>query len=139
MNLFTYGSLMLPDVFHAVTGARKPSREARLFDHARFRLAGETYPAIIPLKGNCTDGKVYIGLNQDDIARLDAFEGEMYERVGKVIHRTDCPPECAQVYILKDAYRHYLTDQPWDFDVFRTRDQKAFMSSFQGFVRSNGM
>ena len=51
MNVFAYGSLMIPSVMHAVTGRWFTHTEAVLEGYARYGIDGESYPGIVPQEG----------------------------------------------------------------------------------------
>ncbi len=59
MNIFAYGTLMIPSVMYAVTGRHFRSQKAILKDYARFTVKGESYPGIIPVMNAITEGKIY--------------------------------------------------------------------------------
>lgn len=50
---------------------------AVLEDHARHRVQGVDYPAVIPEIGQRVQGTVVRGLTELDLMRLDAFEGDV--------------------------------------------------------------
>ena len=72
MNLFTYGSLMVPSVMEAVTGRTFSARRAALADYVRFRVSGASYPGIVPRWGVVIDGVVYLDVDAAAVACLDA-------------------------------------------------------------------
>lgn len=137
MDIFTYGSLMVPAIMAAVTGRRMPSKPATLHGYARFCITGEVYPGIIEMNGALTDGILYFGVEKDTLEILDAFEGDYYQRTPVAV-TTDVGSgresvTGAQTYVIRPEYRHLLSDRPWDFDTFRDRFQDAFMRQYAGF------
>ena len=46
-RLFAYGTLMLPDIWTAVTGRPAEPQPARLIGYACFRVAGADFPGIL--------------------------------------------------------------------------------------------
>lgn len=60
MNIFSYGTLMIPSVMHAVTGRHFRSQKAILRDYARFTVKGELYPGIISITDAITEGIVLL-------------------------------------------------------------------------------
>jgi len=74
--------------------------------------------------------QVYTGLDNDSITRLDAFEGDRYERVEVTVFLRSNQAVPAQTYIIRDGCRHLLTDQPWCLQNFRKNDQDVFIRSF---------
>jgi gamma-glutamylcyclotransferase (GGCT)/AIG2-like uncharacterized protein YtfP len=78
-NLFTYGSLMFPEVIYKLTTRQDYSKaNAVLHNFARRRVKARVYPGITPLQGACVNGVVYYGLIQEDIQILTAFENVEY-------------------------------------------------------------
>ena len=80
-TIFTYGSLMCEDIMAAVTGQNLVFDEAHLLDYERYAVRDEEYPAIIPKTASTVQGRVYYGVNEEGVARLDSFEGDYYQRV----------------------------------------------------------
>lgn len=90
MNVFTYGSLMYPTVWDRVAHGRYPSTMARVRGYRRHGVRDETYPAAVPstqaidVQGASREalivGRVYFDVAAADVARLDAFETNDYER-----------------------------------------------------------
>jgi len=79
-HVFTYGSLMFPEVWQRVVRGNYRSVAARLDGHARFEIAGETYPGMIVRPGAAVDGMLYFDVSPADMTALDAFEGIEYRR-----------------------------------------------------------
>jgi gamma-glutamylcyclotransferase (GGCT)/AIG2-like uncharacterized protein YtfP len=137
MNIFTYGSLMFPSVMKAVTGREFPARKANVKNYVRFKVKGESYPGLTPLKGAVTDGVLYMDVDALSVRRLDDFEGELYER-------TEIPADAlygqsltAQTYVVKARYRDHLSSEEWDPEHFEKDDLRGFMASYQGFNRTD--
>ncbi|GAA5954093.1 hypothetical protein JCM8115_003309 [Rhodotorula mucilaginosa] len=97
-SLFFYGTLCHAAVLRRVignNGEHSTCRDALLEDHVRLHVAGEDYPAVVSvdsaesarlLKRNLApterrvQGVVVQGLTDDDVAMLDEFEGDEYDR-----------------------------------------------------------
>ena len=92
-SAFFYGTLMAPQVLHRVChGGSQPdnpiykSHKLKMFpailhNHRRHRVIGADYPAIIPYEGSTVRGTYVTGLTDNDIWRLDIFEGSQYVRL----------------------------------------------------------
>jgi gamma-glutamylcyclotransferase (GGCT)/AIG2-like uncharacterized protein YtfP len=128
MNLFTYGSLMFPDVWHRVTGASFPTRPATLDDFAAWCVRGETYPGLAPAPGETTRGLLYLDVTPEAAARLDAFEGPFYERIRVEPQLPDGTRVPAFAYVVAPAHRHDLEPVRWDADAF----QRLHLAHFFG-------
>jgi gamma-glutamylcyclotransferase (GGCT)/AIG2-like uncharacterized protein YtfP len=136
-DLFVYGTLMLPEVMHAVSGYHGPGEHAILNRYRRRLVAGEVYPAIVEAAGETVDGLVYRGLDGRQLARLDRFEGEMYRRVGVEV-LVDAVAVQAQVYVLEPRFRHRLTDRPWSLQDFAESGLRRFREHYRGFDALRG-
>ncbi|GAA5982857.1 hypothetical protein JCM10908_006812 [Rhodotorula pacifica] len=94
--LFFYGTLCHAAVLQRVIGhpgEKLTSRDAILEDHVRLHIAGEDYPAVVsaettsqrferPLQATerRVQGVLVEGLSNEDVAMLDEFEGDEYDR-----------------------------------------------------------
>ncbi|MEO8937835.1 MAG: gamma-glutamylcyclotransferase family protein [Burkholderiaceae bacterium] len=116
MNVFTYGSLMFPEVWSLVVTGDYRSMQARLDGHARFAIDGETYPGMVVTADAGVTGVVYLNVDDDDLARLDAFEGDEYRRDAVTIVGSDGTTHVAQayLYLLEDR----LLASAWKPDAF---------------------
>jgi hypothetical protein len=62
-NLFTYGSLMFPEVIYKLTTRQDyPQAKGTLQNYTRRRVKARVYPGITPLYGSAVSGVVYFGL-----------------------------------------------------------------------------
>ena len=62
-NLFTYGSLMFPEVIYKLTTRQEyPNAKATLLHFTRRRVKARVYPGITALQGSAVSGVVYFGL-----------------------------------------------------------------------------
>lgn len=125
-DVFVYGSLLFADIFEAVTGGSPARVGARLEGYARYRLRGESYPAIVPEPGARTAGAVYRALSQDMLDRLDRFEGEEYVRARVTVVLATGAPVQAHVYVLDPLERHRIDPVPWDPEHFDRTHRAAF-------------
>ena len=118
-RLFAYGSLQIPEVLLAVTGACFPARPARLPGYASYRLVGRPYPGLRRAPGASTEGVLYTHVSAAALRRLDRFEDDFYRRetllvsigFGRTVH--------AEVYVIPSRYHARLSGQPWDLEEFR--------------------
>jgi len=87
MNIFVYGSLIVPQVMRRVTGRSFSSEEAFLRGYAQLRLKDESDAALIPFPDKDTDGVVYYDVDEETARRLDAFAGARFERIEVNVER----------------------------------------------------
>src|SRR5262245_21348601 len=102
---------------HAVTGRRFESRAAVLRGYRRRMLRGRVYPGIRPAAADATEGRVYLWIDAATLARLDAFEGDEYER-RTVAVGVEGGTLLAETYVIRAAGSALLTEERWDAGRF---------------------
>ncbi len=127
-RLFTYGTLMLPEVMTVVCGVSLQAEKAVLADYCRRLVKNEVFPAIIEKKGVNTDGLLYRGIDREILERLDAYEGEPYCRREVRVTLVDGSEVCCFTYVLKDRHRHLVGDTAWDIALFRDRHLADYLT-----------
>jgi gamma-glutamylcyclotransferase (GGCT)/AIG2-like uncharacterized protein YtfP len=130
MNIFTYGSLMVPSIFKSVTGQDFRSQPACLSDYGRFSLRHDSYPGIIEAQGYMTEGVIYFDIDEASIAELDEFEGEYYRRTPVCVKLDIKSFIDAEAYVIKQEYRHILSSREWDFEEFQHKFQNEFTRKY---------
>ncbi|KAK3074832.1 hypothetical protein LTR53_002427 [Teratosphaeriaceae sp. CCFEE 6253] len=155
-SAFFYGTLMAPQVLHRVChGSSNPenplyathqlkTHPAVLHDYRRHRVQYADYPAILPVAGASVRGTYVTGFTDEDIRRLDIFEGGQYRRDGvkpRLLTKegTDAASGKgneegeeveAETYVwIADAAE--LEDQEWDFAVFQ-REKMRYWTGSEG-------
>ena len=109
-HLFAYGSLMFPEVWERIVSERCDSAPATLEGYSRRTIVGEPYPGIVAAETERVAGVVYFDLSPEAMARLDAFEGEWYRRATETLILEDGTTVKAEVYVIRDAFFHLLTE-----------------------------
>lgn len=134
MNLFTYGTLMVPGIMHRVAGCVLQGVEVTLEGYVRHGVQGEQYPGIIEKAGSTVDGILYLDIGEEPLRRLDSFEGEMYSRESvQVMRKNDGRIMDAMVYVFKPEYVHLLTDSAWDLQIFLQNGKEIFEREYAGY------
>jgi gamma-glutamylcyclotransferase (GGCT)/AIG2-like uncharacterized protein YtfP len=110
-HIFTYGSLMFPQVWQRVVRGAYRSAAARLDGHARFEISGETYPGVIAAAGAAVSGVLYFDVSAEDVAALDAFEGSEYRRDSVAVTLESGETLAAGIYIY--LLPEKLSKSPW--------------------------
>lgn len=131
-HIFTYGSLMFEDVWNQLVSEKYSYAPALLEGYARRCVKQEEYPVIFEAEES-VQGILYYDVEPHDIERLDAFEGEYYERKTVLLH--NCID--AQVYVLKKKYYEIIENRPWDENAFATEGIKRFCELYKGFMTSS--
>ena len=119
-NVFTYGSLMFDEVWCKVVAGRYRSQPAVLHEHRRYAVTGVCYPAIVAMPGERLHGLLYLDVGTDDLARLDAFEGDEYRRDALPVTLSTGQTVSAWTYVWLDHGR--LADAPWLTEAFPLRE-----------------
>lgn len=135
MRLFTYGTLMLPEVMELVGGATLRGEPARLGGFRCRALRGAVYPGLVPETAAVTRGVLWSGLDERVLARVDRFEGELYERRSTSVEREVGAACEAWVYVLRPEGCGLLLDAAWDEVDFRARHLAAYLRGCRTFAR----
>ena len=111
-NVFTYGSLMYPEVFGPVTLASPRCHRARLDGWSRHAIRARTYPAAGPASGASIEGVLWMEFEGDEYVRQQVFvtlpDGE---RVNAQIYRwLDSASLLPSDWSSDTFERHYLSD-----------------------------
>lgn len=128
-NLFTYGTLMFSDVIHRIVHKKYPGQPAVVKGFKRTQIIGDVYPVAIPQNGACVEGVIYLNVNQKDCLRLDAFEGEYYQRIKTQAFesaKSEHPLFTCELYVLKAKYYKLASKKHWNPEAF----SKNFIQSF---------
>lgn len=128
---------MAPQVLYRVVfGSSRPPKSVRdqltitpavLHSYCRHKVYYADYPGIIPQEGKSVLGVYVTGLNNENIRRLDYFEGSQYRRVKVKIRLlegvrnlevggTEGKEVEAETYVFRK--KSDLMDEEWDFQKF---------------------
>jgi gamma-glutamylcyclotransferase (GGCT)/AIG2-like uncharacterized protein YtfP len=126
-HLFAYGTLELPAVLAKVTGREHLARAAVLSGYARYLLARYPYPAMVADPAGSVEGSVFLDLDAAAFARLDAYEGDLYERCELSVRVGDAVVR-AQSYVLRGEFHELLSEAPWDRHEFERRHLASYLA-----------
>ncbi|NVK44277.1 MAG: gamma-glutamylcyclotransferase [Oceanospirillaceae bacterium] len=132
-RLFTYGTLMIPEVIDTVLG--RPAgcaSHAELPDYACFRVRNCQFPAILAASGHATHGRLYQDIAPTAFQRLDLYEGALYQRCRVCVRLDDGRSLDAWTYVLHGRYRAQLTRESWDYEYFVSRQLEGFLKRLRG-------
>jgi gamma-glutamylcyclotransferase (GGCT)/AIG2-like uncharacterized protein YtfP len=136
MNVFTYGSLMFPQVWEAVIERMFPTIEGAASGFEVFRVKDAVFPGIIETAERSVRGVIYLDVDPDSVKRLDTFEDDFYERQTIWIDCDGGQQLEADAYVVPEANRSVLTDEIWDRDEFvASGGLQDFINRFAGFRR----
>lgn len=127
-DVLTYGSLMFEPVWSAVVTGQYSSRAVRVDGWQRYVIPGEDYPGAVLSAGSSMTAVLWEDVGAEDLARLDAFEGDQYERV-----RVFVGPDSRPAWIYAWRGERPLATTLWDPDVFTQQGVMArFLASHLG-------
>jgi len=137
MHVFTYGTLMFPEVWQVVVGRPFITAVGHAAGFRIFRVRDALYPGIFAAAStDAVQGVVYLDVDFATLARLDRFEDDFYRRQPIVVVCDDGQQLEAEAYIVPDERRDVLTTEPWSGDDFVARgDLDRFLANFAGFQR----
>jgi len=129
-NLFAYGTLMFPEVWHLVTlGAPFSAEPGSLQRYRIRRVKGASFPGIF-YTGDSYDsvgGIVLKGVSAGTLRRLDAYEDSFYERRIEFIEGNRC-----QVYIVPEKSKQVLSNDIWRSEEFAETQLPQFLQALRG-------
>lgn len=126
-NLFAYGTLQIPEVLRAVTGRDGPAQAAVLAGYARYGLKGLAYPGLVAESGALTDGQLISGIGPRELALLDAFEDDFYQRITVCVNTRQGESVEAEVYVIPPECMHLIDFRPWTLDAFVLDESPGFL------------
>ena len=129
MNLFTYGTLMFPEVWQRISIGLFPGQPAKLRGYSMFRVKDAVYPGITSCDfASEVSGVVYCNLDEDTLFELDTYESSFYERLPvNAILEDGTEIEC-HAYIVPPSRRDMLTDEAWDANWFRIHELDKYLN-----------
>jgi gamma-glutamylcyclotransferase (GGCT)/AIG2-like uncharacterized protein YtfP len=137
MHVFTYGTLMFPQVWKAVVGREFVSIGGSAAGYAIYCVRDAVFPGIVSAgEPAAVRGVVYLDVDQASLARLDLFEDDFYRRETLWVDCEDGKRRAADAYVVPHENRAVLTDQTWQPDEFvASGGLDYFIRRFQGFER----
>ena len=127
---------MFAEVMEIVAGCRPESRVAVLMGFRRGRLRGRLYPGLVRDAAAQTHGVLWEGLESTELARIDRFEGALYERQRCEVVLGSGERRAAFVYVLGPSpQRAQLLELDWDEAEFRARHLTGYLADCRAFAR----
>jgi gamma-glutamylcyclotransferase (GGCT)/AIG2-like uncharacterized protein YtfP len=127
MNLFTYGTLMFPEIWRRVVGREFPTLSATLAGYAVYCVANGVYPVMVVADPDeQVHGLIYLDVDAASMALLDEYESDLYERVLVTACTEDRRIEC-ETYVLPEARRSFASDEPWNAERFKSEGLSDYL------------
>ena len=110
MHVFTYGTLMFPEVWQAVVGRQFSTVAATASGYAIYRVRDAVFPGIVAAgERDKVHGVVYLDVDAASLARLDLFEDDFYRRETLSLICDDGHQRAADAYVVPDESREVLS------------------------------
>ena len=123
---------MVPQVWEAVVHHNYSFEVALLSNHQRFTVCNEVYPGLRYLDGCTVEGVVYYDIRTDDLHRLDAFEGNAYERSEVKLMVNSNRIVSAETYLVRSEYLGMLSEEVWTTKQLNKGGLARFLEGYPG-------
>lgn len=133
MNIFTYGSLMFPEVIEALTKQNFLFEDITLANFERCGIIGKQYPGLYEKVGSSVDVRLWFDIDKESLQMLNRFEDSIYERRvinAKCVYRGSVD---AIIYVIPPNNEYMLTYEPWDINYFKNKHLAEYVSMCQRF------
>ena len=118
---------MFPEVWQRIHVGEFPSLPATLPGFAIYRLKEAVFPGIVRAEPNAqVSGLLYFNLDEDALFELDAYESDLYDRIG-VIAATDNGLVESTAYVIRESRREALTNEVWDPKWFEQHELAKYL------------
>lgn len=132
--IFAYGTLMDREIMADVCGEHYHGTPGTLEGFKRRRVLDAMFPAITPDPTESVSGLLYPAVSDQALARLDRFEGELYQRRAvSLIHPETGEHYSTQAYVIKAEHQHRLSTEAWTLDWFLEQGKPSFVQYYRGF------
>lgn len=136
MNIFVYGTLLVPEIWELVTEQPNLSSDkATLKGHSIWRVREATFPAIRKEESeedHFVEGRVYYEVPPAALKRLDLYEDSFYERIEVTVQAADGPVN-AQVYRAPASQAsRIVSSDTWTLEWFEKNGLERFLQNVFG-------
>ena len=76
-------------------------------------------------------------MDESSLARLDAFEGDLYQRTPVRVETEREGILTAETYVIKPKYRSSLSTTEWNVKEFVQKHLEAFLETYSGFKKNS--
>ncbi len=71
------------------------------------------------------------------LERLDAFEGDLYQRTPVKVETKKEEILNAETYVIRPEYRGYLSSKKWNVKKFAQKHLEAFLETYSSFQKNS--
>lgn len=129
-QIFVYGTLSFSEILSALLGRKVVGIPAKISGYKRIRVKDKVYPGLIAFDGE-VEGVFHEQLSKEEVALLDAFEDDFYERIAAVVTSPKGEGITASTYIIPKENLAFATDELWDRNAFA----KRYLGKYSDMVR----
>ena len=133
-NIFVYGTLTYDEVWNSIVQGKHEKTGAQLKGYKRLKVKKEEYPGIVKGEGTVR-GFVRFDVDETNVARLDDFEADEYERVKEYVQDKNGQDIKVDAYRIREEYKYILEDHDWDLSNFEKIGLEKFRLNYLGFKR----
>lgn len=124
VTFFFYGTLCHLPLLELVLGRAVVARPCQLADHAVHWARGESFPLIVERPGAAADGLLVENLSDEDVARLDFYEGGFAYHTREVSVGTDVGGARVDARVYFPDPGHWQPGAPWSLPDWVARGVK---------------
>ena len=122
-RLFVYGTLQIPERVKQIIGRAVCGEPATLDGYRCGLVERADFPGIVPEQSSQVQGQVLFGLTQPELALLDQYEGELYQRI-RVNVQHNQQLVCWVYTMMPWAYAR-VTKEPWTIQWYQGQKGKV--------------
>ena len=131
IHLFVYGTLQHPHIWRGVVRGDYKKSFAVLKHYRACVLKGKVFPGLTYQESTFAKGIIYFDISNDDIKRLDSFEGPQYKRVEVFPVIGGEQKVSCHTYLFKGD-PSILTSEIWSFDQYLREGHDKFLTRYSG-------
>lgn len=133
MNVFVYGTLLVPRIWELVTECPDlESAEAKLSRHSIWRVREATFPAIReegPDYEGEVPGRVFFDVPAPALQRLDLYEDAFYERVTVSVQTANGPVDADAYRVPGENAKAVVSGDTWTLEWFEQNGLERFLEN----------
>lgn len=137
--LFTFGTLMDPDVLRQVGGqplSALTRETATVRGFARHWVEADDYPVLVAREGEQTTGLIIRGLSSLAMQRIEFFEGEEFTLQELWVRNAARQEE--RVHYFADNQRKPASDRSWSLAEWQLGTKKSMMPRVERYMACFG-
>ena len=125
---------MYEEVWDRIVEGNFEKSKGQISGYRRVAVKDEEYPGLIAGEG-IVAGCIWYGVDNNNLQRLDLFEGDYYERIPvQAINEAGDSIEVS-VYRFKKDFHGLLVKKDWDVNEFERSGLNKFIERYVGFDR----